>query len=163
MATATSFTTVSGNPIWKYDDGSYGCYGGVGGMDIDGDGAGGRQDNDLTYQPETTLKNPDGTSLNSLLDRGIVIPEFLAEEVPGIVMGCQARVTDVLAGIVSAAVAFDLGPDTKWGEATIALANFFKVPSSPRTGGTTVPRFFYQFWPGQAALVLGKQYHLQKL
>lgn len=132
-------------------------------MDIDGDGAGGRQDNDPTYQPETTLKNPDGTSLNSLLDRGIVIPEFIALEVPGIVMGCQARVVDVIAGLISPAVAWDVGPDTKFGEATTALAKFFNVPSSPRTGGTTVPRFFYQFWPGQAAQVLGKQYQLQKL
>jgi hypothetical protein len=160
MATIAPWDSVSGNPIWQFNDGSFGW---LAGMDIDGDGAGGRQDDDGSYQSETTLKNPDGTSLNSLLDKGIVVPERIALRIPGIVMGCQARVVDVIAGWITPAVAFDTGPDDKLGEATILLAAFMQVPSSPRTGGTTQPHFFYQIWPGQAALVNGRRYQLQPL
>lgn len=160
MASQSPMMMAGVTPIYDYGDGSYGW---LSGMDIDGDGSGGNAENDPCFQPTTSLRNIDGSSINSRLERGIVAPGALIRAVPGIVLGCKAQVTDVMWGRVSPAVVHDDGPDDKAGEATIALATFFEVNANPKTGGTDRPRFFYRVWPGEAAHVGGKQYTLQKL
>jgi hypothetical protein len=147
-------------PAYDLGDGSYGW---LAGFDIDGDGAGGNPDGDPTFQPTTTLKHSDGTYINSRTERGIVVAERLALQIPGIVMGCKSQVTDVLLGITSPAVAFDTGPSGKLGEGTVALAEFFGVNSNTVSGGTQQARFFWRIWPGTPANVGGIVYPLQPL
>lgn len=81
----------------------------------------------------------------------IVLPGHWRKEAKGIVLGCRAQVTDTKTGLVTPATVLDFGPKAKLGEASIACARFFKVPSSPKNGGTEEKRFIYQFWTGQAA------------
>jgi hypothetical protein len=160
MSSQSPMMMAGVTPIYQFDDGSYGW---LAGFDIDSDGAGGNAENDPDWQPTTSLRNADGTPINSRLELGAVAPGSFIKKVPGIVLGCRAQVTDVIQGVTSPAVVFDSGPDDKAGEGSIALANFFGVNSNPRTGGTQQPRFFWQVWPGQAGHVGGKQYILQKL
>src|SRR5580692_10944025 len=129
------------SPIYDLGDGSFGW--GACGMDIDADGAGGNAENDPDWQPTTTLRNPDGTSLNLRIERIFVVPEDVIRRIPGIVMGCQGQVTDLLHGLTTPAVPGEAGPSDKAGEAAVALADFFGVNSNPLTGGTQQPRFFY--------------------
>ena len=160
MASISPFLRCGITQLFDYGDGSFGW---LSGMDIDGDGAGGNTENDPDFQPTTSLRNLDGTSINSRIERGIVAPESFIRAVPGVVLGCKAQVTDVIWGRVSPAVVHDEGPNDKAGEATIALAQFFEVNANPRTGGTQRPTFFYRVWPGVAALCNGKQYQLHSL
>jgi hypothetical protein len=159
MATQSPFYLAGNTPI--YDLGGR-SYGGLGGMDIDGDGSGGNIENDPYFQPTTTLKHADGTYVNSRTERGIVVPGRFALAVPGIVIGCKAQVTDVLFGITSPAVVHDIGPDDKFGEATIALADFFGINSNPISGGTHQARFFYRIWTDVPSQANGISYPLQR-
>jgi hypothetical protein len=160
MSSLAPMLMCGNTAIWDYGDGSYGW---LSGFDIDSDGSGGNIENDPDFQPTTSLRNADGSSINSRLERGIVAPESFIRLVPGIVLGCKAQVTDVILGRVSPAVVHDAGPSDKAGEGTIILATFFQVNPSPVNGGTQSPRFFYRCWPGQSAYVNDKQYILQKL
>lgn len=81
----------------------------------------------------------------------IVLPGHWRQEAKGIVLGCKAKVTDTKTKKTVDAVVADFGPRSKLGEASIACARYFGVPSSPKNGGTDEKRFIYQFWPGVAA------------
>ena len=81
----------------------------------------------------------------------IVLPSHWRKEAEGIVLGCKATVLDTKTGKETDAVVADFGPRAKLGEASIACANFFGVPSSPKNGGTDSKRFIYTFFPGVAA------------
>lgn len=81
----------------------------------------------------------------------IVLPGHWRMQAKGVVLGCRAEVTDTKTGKKTAAVVADFGPKAKLGEASIACARFFGIPSSPKNGGTEVKRFIYQFFPGEAA------------
>ena len=81
----------------------------------------------------------------------IVLPGHWRAEARGIVLGCKAQVTDTKTGKKTFAVVADFGPKSKVGEASLACAKFFGIPSSPKNGGTEEKRFIYQFWPGVAA------------
>jgi len=81
----------------------------------------------------------------------IVLPSHWRKEAKGIVLGCKAEVRDIKNGKNTLAVVADFGPKAKCGEASIACAQFFGVPSSPKNGGTDAKRFRYTFWPGVAA------------
>lgn len=81
----------------------------------------------------------------------IVLPGHWRRDARGVVLGCRAVVRDALSNKVTAAVVADFGPRAKLGEASIACARFFGVRSSPKSGGTAVKRFIYQFWPGEPA------------
>ena len=80
------------------------------------------------------------------------------------VLGCKATVEDTKTGkILKAAGVLDFGPRTKLGEASIACAEFFGVPSSPKDGGTSEKRFIYTFFPGIPAVINGVTYQLQPM
>lgn len=79
----------------------------------------------------------------------IVVPPLIVQQTVGAVRGCRARAT--YKGKVVDCVVADLGPRTKVGEVSIALARALGIPSSPRTGGSNVPDVLYELWPGQAA------------
>jgi hypothetical protein len=65
--------------------------------------------------------------------------------------------------ILQAAGVLDFGPKAKLGEASIACADFFGVPSSPKSGGTSEKRFLYTFFPGIAAVIKSVTYQLQAM
>jgi Fungal chitosanase of glycosyl hydrolase group 75 len=94
----------------------------------------------------------------------IVLPSHWRKLAVGVVLGCKATVEDTKTGkILKAAGVLDFGPRTKLGEASIACAEFFGVPSSPKHGGTSEKRFIYTFFPGIPAVIKGVTYQLQPM
>jgi hypothetical protein len=92
----------------------------------------------------------------------IVLPAHWRKEAVGVVLGCKAIVTDIRTGkTLAAAGVLDFGPRAKLGEASIACAEFFGVPPSPKHGGTSEARFVYTFFPGIQAVINGVAYQLQ--
>lgn len=92
----------------------------------------------------------------------IVLPAPWRALAVGVVLGCMATVEDTKTGrILDAAGVLDFGPRAKLGEASIACADFFGIPSSPKNGGTSEKRFIYTFFPGIAAVINGVTYQLQ--
>lgn len=81
----------------------------------------------------------------------IVLPGHWRMQAKGVVLGCRAEVYDTKTQLRTQAAVLDFGPKSKLGEASIACARFFKIPSSPKNGGTEEKRFIYTFWPDQAA------------
>lgn len=81
----------------------------------------------------------------------IVVPSHWRKLAKGVVLGCKATVRRISDGKQTNAVVADLGPRSKAGEASIACCEFFGVPSSPKSGGTSNPSFAYTFFPGIAA------------
>jgi hypothetical protein len=94
----------------------------------------------------------------------IVLPSHWRKLAVGVVLGCKATVEDTQTGkILNAAGVMDFGPKAKLGEASIACANFFGIPSSPKSGGTSKKRFIYTFFPGVPAVINGVTYQLQPM
>lgn len=90
----------------------------------------------------------------------IVVPPVIIRGVRGIVKGCKAfamyngkRVEGVVA---------DVGPRTKCGEVSIAMARALGIPSSPRSGGIDEPDVDYEIHPGVPAMVNGEEFELQR-
>ena len=94
----------------------------------------------------------------------IVLPGHWRAQAIGVVLGCKARVKDIRTGkILEASGVLDFGPKAKLGEASIACAKFFGIPSSPKHGGTQEKRFIYTFFPGIPAVINGVTYQLQPM
>ena len=93
----------------------------------------------------------------------IVLPSHWRRLAVGVVLGCKATVEDIKTGKVLETGVLDLGPKGKLGEASIACAKFFDVPSSPKHGGTNEERFIYTFFPGVPAVINGVTYQLQPM
>lgn len=94
----------------------------------------------------------------------IVLPAPWRRLAVGVVLGCKATVEDTETGkILEAAGVFDFGPRAKLGEASMACAEFFGIPSSPKDGGTGKKRFIYTFFPGVPAEINGVTYQLQPM
>src|SRR5262245_8655725 len=94
----------------------------------------------------------------------IVLPGHWRKDAMGVVLGCKAIVEDTKTGkILEAAGVLDFGPKAKLGVASIACAEFFSIPSSPKNGGTSEKRFIYTFFPGIPAVINGVTYQLQPM
>jgi hypothetical protein len=93
----------------------------------------------------------------------IVLPSHWRAQATGVVLGCKATVLDTETGKTLNAGVLDFGPRAKLGEASIACAKFFGVPSSPKNGGTDDKRFVYSFFPGIPAEINGVTYQLQPM
>lgn len=94
----------------------------------------------------------------------IVLPRHWRKLAVGVVLGCKATVEDIKTGkVLEAAGVLDFGPRSSLGEASIACAKFFGIPSSPKNGGTAEKRFIYRFFPGVPAVINGVTYQLQPL
>lgn len=90
---------------------------------------------------------------------GIVVSPKIILGVPGLVLGCRARVT--YRGRSVDCVVFDVGPRSKCGELSIAAAKAVGIPHSARSGGEEDNVVEYELWPGVAASVNGATYPLQ--
>jgi len=76
----------------------------------------------------------------------IVVPGRLVRAVPGVVLGCKARITYPRTGKTVEAVVGDRGPNDHIGEASMATAAALEVPNDPRHGGSA-GIFLYELWP----------------
>jgi hypothetical protein len=65
----------------------------------------------------------------------IAPPSHWRRETVGVAPGCKAAIEDTKTGkLLKAAGVPEIGPQAKLGEASIACAEFFGVPSSPKNG-----------------------------
>lgn len=149
--------TIEGEPVTLGDDGKIRYRSKAA---IDGDGIGASH-GDPAYQNNTTLHH-NGHALNADVDLYIAIPPQIIAGVKGIVLGCQATVTNTKNGKSTAAVVGDIGPHRKLGEISIACAVALGIPSSPTSGGEDRHVIEYVIEPGKPATVNGVTYQLQK-
>ena len=122
------------------------------------------------YVSATSYRWPERARINPLayVDAAsvpyIVLPSPWRRSAIGVVLGCKATVEDTKTGrILNAAGVLDFGPRSKLGEASIACADYFGIPSSPKDGGTSEKRFIYAFYPGIPAVINGVTYQLQPM
>jgi hypothetical protein len=94
------------------------------------------------------------------LDQYIVVPPKVRTGVPPVVMGCQARITDLNTARWESAVMGEIGPSDKTGEAAICLAQLLN-PQVSANSGDSRRIYLYEIFPGTPAVVNGKRYHLQ--
>lgn len=92
----------------------------------------------------------------------IVVPPIIIQSVAGAVKGCRARATNLRNSKVVDAVMGDVGPRTKNGEGSMALARLLGLRFSPRNGGEDRPFIVYELWPGEFGEIDGKKIPLQR-
>jgi hypothetical protein len=143
-------------PIFVGFDGLYVCF--ISDLSICNDGSG-PSHNDPSYQPATAYYN-NGRFLNADVDRYIVVPPQIRSMVFPVVMGCQARLTNLHTSKWSAAVTGDIGPADKTGEAAYVLAKELN-PLITHNSGDNRQIYLYELWPGLPAKVNGKGYRLE--
>ena len=80
--------------------------------------------------------------------------------VPPVVIGCQARMTNLKTGIWHDGVTGEIGPDDKTGEAAYCLAKIIN-PEIDYNSGDKGLNYLYELWPGKPAVVDGKTYKLE--
>jgi hypothetical protein len=152
----TVFLTIGNVKIYANLDKSYVCF--TSNLDICNDGSGPAY-GDPHHQSQTAYYN-NGKFLNADTDKYIVVPPQLRKQLPGIVMGCQAKLTNTASGALSDAVVGDIGPDDKTGEAAYCLAKLCNPSITHNTGDLDLI-YFYELWPGIPATVNGKTYKLE--
>ena len=127
-------------------------------LDICNDGTGPAH-GDQYHQSETAYYN-SGKFLNADVDKYIVIPPQIRSMVPPVVMGSQARLTNLKTGVWYAAVTGDIGPDEKTGEASYCLAKIVNPEISYNVGDDELI-YLYELWPGKPAVVEQTVYKLE--
>jgi len=147
---------IGGVKIWTGYEGGYICF--ISNLDICNDGSG-PSHGDPYYQSQTAYYN-GGKYLNADVDKYIVIPPQCRTMVPPVVMGCQARMTNMLTAKWHAAVTGEIGPSNKTGEAAYCLAEIIN-PEITYNQGDSRMIYFYELWPGIPAKVSDKTYKLE--
>jgi len=147
---------IGGVTIYSTPNGKYICF--VSNLDVCTDGTGPHH-GDTSPQDETAYYN-GGKFLNADVDKYIVIPPQVRSMVAPVVMGCQAKMTRLDSMATSPAVTGEIGPDDKTGEAAYCLARLINPKVSANNGDDRLI-YFYELWPGKAAVVDGKKYKLE--
>jgi len=147
---------IGGITIYATAKGDYVCF--VSDLDICNDGSG-PSHGDPSYQSQTAYYN-GGKFLNADKDKYIVIPPQVRSMVAPTVMGCQAKLTRLDTMEHSSAVTGEIGPDDITGEAAYCLAKLIN-PKITHNSGDDRLIYFYELWPGKAAVVDGKKYKLE--
>jgi hypothetical protein len=127
-------------------------------LDVCNDGSGPAH-GDPYHQAQTAYYN-GGKFLNADIDQYIVIPPQIRSMVAPVVMGCQARLTNLKTGVWHAALTGDIGPDEKTGEAAYCLANIVNPNVTYNTGDLELI-YLYELWPGIPAHVGDTTYKLE--
>lgn len=78
-----------------------------------------------------------------------VVPSHWRILIGPVVLGCRGTIYDTKTDKMIPAGVLDFGPRSHLGEASIACARAFGIPTSPKNGGTDERRFVYTLWPGQ--------------
>lgn len=147
---------IEGEAITLLNDGSV-TYRAKAAIDTDGSGP---THGDPCAQRDTSL-HLNGKPLNADLDKYVVVPPAIIRGVKPIVLGSLAIVVNLRTGQRSDAVVGDIGPKTKLGEISVALASALGLNPSPVSGGLEAHDIYYTIHPGQPAVVDGKRYQLQ--
>jgi hypothetical protein len=150
------FLTVGSTKIYANADKSYVMF--KSDLDVCNDGSGPAH-GDPYYQNQTAYYN-GGKFLNADKDKYIVIPPQIRSSVPGVVMGCQAKLTNLDTTASTAAVTGEIGPSSKTGEAAYCAAKAVN-PDVTHNAGDHNTLYLYELWPGKPAVVDGKQYKLE--
>ena len=129
--------------------------------DIDSDG-GPNIDHDPCWQPDTTLRHA-GASINAQQVPYVVIPIGILNMVGPIGLGCLVTCTHILTGKAGSGVLADLGPRSKVGEISPAMARLLGIDPNSRTGGESRNVIRYELHIGVPAVIDGVTYALQKL
>lgn len=148
--------TIDGVVVRTSADASYVCF--TSNLDVCNDGSG-PPHGDKHHQKQTAYYN-GGKFLNADVDKYVVVPPQIRRGVPGVVMGCQARVTNTRTGVMKAGVVGDIGPDNKTGECAYCLAKLLN-PAIGHNHGDLKHDYFYELWPNVPAEVDGKTYKLE--
>lgn len=148
--------TVAEIPIWRNGDGSCSY---LSAAEVDGDGTG-PSHGDPDFQGATSLQF-NGTSLNADTVPYVVLPPAVILALPGIILGCEAIVTNIRNGRSTLAVVADVGPKFKLGEFSIRCCEKLGIDSSPTHGGTNDFIFAVLLYPGRPAVIDGITYTLQ--
>lgn len=98
--------------------------------------------------------------LNADVDKYIVVPPQVRAKVPGVVMGCRGRVTNLKTQVVEEGVVGEIGPDDKTGETAYVLAKIIN-PDIDYNSGDKGKNYLYELWPDIPAIVDGFAYRLQ--
>jgi hypothetical protein len=148
--------TIDPVTIWMAREGHYVQF--ISDLDICNDGSG-PSHGDKSYQSQTAYYN-GGKFLNADKDCYIVIPPQVRRMVGPVVMGSQARLTNMLTGQWWPAVTGEIGPDDITGEAAYCLAKLAN-PAIGYNAGDDRMIYMYELWPGIAAVVGEKEYDLE--
>jgi hypothetical protein len=127
---------------------------------IDGDGTPENSHNDPCWQPSTSLKF-NGQSVNADLIPYVTVPPIIIRRVRGIVLGCRARITNLVNQLSCLCVVADIGPENKIGEISVAAAKAIGINPSPTSGGEADHIIQYELWPGIPAVIGETTFHLQ--
>src|SRR4029450_7664925 len=144
---------IGGTTIYTTPNGKYICF--VSNLDVCTDGTGDHHGDKTPL--DTTAYNP---YLNADKDKYIVIPPQVRTLPDPVVLGCQAKLTRLDNMNSSPAVTGEIGPNTKTGEAAICLAQLMN-PNVSANNGDERTIYFYELWPGKAAVVDGVKYKLE--
>ena len=147
---------VDGVTFYANDDHSYICF--IADLSICNDGSGPRH-GDPHYQSQTAYYN-SGKYLNADRDRYIVVPPQIRKKCKRVVLGCQGRLTNLVANVSSAAVTGEIGPKAEFGEASYSLAKIVN-PDIGYNSGDDSMIYFYELWPDVPAVVGDKHYKLE--
>lgn len=151
---------IGGVAIYTNADASYICF--RSDLDICNDGSG-DDHGDPHHQSQTAYYSggrEGGKYLNADKDKYIVIPPQIRSMVPGVVMGSQAKLTNLESNVSTSAVTGDIGPDEKTGEAAYCAARIVN-PAVTHNSGDKNKRYLYELWPDIPATVDGFTYKLQ--
>lgn len=130
-------------PIWVDEGGLYICF--TSDLDVCNDGSGPAH-GDPCHQAQTAYYN-GGKYLNADKDKYIVVPPQVRSMVPGVVMGCLGRVTNLESGLSHEGVIGDIGPDDKTGETAYCLAKKLN-PAVRHNSGDSKRIYLYELLPG---------------
>jgi hypothetical protein len=148
--------TIGTVTIYSTKKGDYVAF--VSDLSICNDGSG-PSHGDPHHQSETAYYN-EGKFLNANKDKYIVIPPQVRSMVAPVVMGCKARLTNLVSMLAHDAVTGEIGPDYETGEAAYCLAKIIN-PKITHNSGDDRLIYFYELWPGVPAVVDGKTYKLE--
>ncbi len=131
-------------------------------LDICNDGCGPAH-GDPYHQSQTAYYSGGRESikyLNADVDKYIVVPPQVRAKVPGVVMGCRGRVTNLKTKVAKEGVVGEIGPDNKTGECAYCLAKLLN-PMIDYNSGDSNHIYLYELWPDVPATVDGFTYKLQ--
>jgi Fungal chitosanase of glycosyl hydrolase group 75 len=152
--------TIGSVNIYRNRDASYVSF--VSNLDICNDGCGPAH-GDKYHQSMTAYYSGgiEGNKyLNADVDKYIVIPPQIRSMVPGVVMGCRGRVTNLKTKVMEEGVIGEIGPDDKTGETAYVLAKLIN-PKISYNSGDSDKEYLYELWPDVPATVDGFTYKLQ--
>jgi hypothetical protein len=154
--TVKELLTIGEVTIYASESGDYVTF--TSNLDVCNDGSG-PPHGDPYHQSQTAYYN-GGKYLNADKDKYVVVPPQIRSMVPPVVMGCQARVTNLHTKKVFPGVVGDIGPSDKSGECAYCLAKELNPKIGHNTGDSRLI-YKYELWPGKAAKVDGKTYNLE--